>query len=214
MQFQGLHKHIDALQSRHGAPRLHAVYGTGCTVQPRVMFVFMNPTGRNISTHGHWHGLRAPWLGTKNVWPMFYELGFLPKTYLSMTQTLQSDEWSEDFSEKLYGQLARKKVYVTNLAKCTQVDARPLSDRVFREYRELMLREIALAQPRHIVTFGNQVSSILLERPIRVSAYAGAETETLALASRTYAVYPTYYPVGQGRRNMPLALQRIRAILA
>ncbi len=84
---------------------------------------------------------------------------------------MKSDEWSEEFSEKLYKEIAAKKVYITNLAKCTQIDARPLSDKVFKEYLALTQEELAIVQPKHIITLGNQVSSILLGRPIKVSEY-------------------------------------------
>jgi len=63
---------------------------------------------------------------------------------------------------------------------------------------------------KKIITFGNQVSSILLNRTISVSNYIDDQKEML----NGYEIYPTYYPVGQGRRNMSLAVKRIKKILS
>jgi uracil-DNA glycosylase len=72
------------------------------------------------------------------------------------------DEWTPEFSEQVYQEIADHKAYITNLAKCTQSDARPLKDNVFKEYLKYTLQEIQETNPKHIIAFGNQVSSILL----------------------------------------------------
>ena len=126
---------------------------------------------------------------------------------------MKSDEWTEKFAEQLYQEIAQKKVYITNLAKCTQADARPLKDKVFKDYLVYTQKELALLQPKHIITLGNQVSSILLGKPIKVSEYTKKEYESLTIEKQIYRVYPTFYPVGQGMRNMPAAIKRIQEIL-
>ena len=68
MQLTKLHKSFDILQSKFGVNNLNAIYGAGETKSPRLCFIFMNPTGRNISSVKNWRGIRAPWLGTKNIW--------------------------------------------------------------------------------------------------------------------------------------------------
>ncbi len=108
---------------------------------------------------------------------------------------MKSDERTESFCQKLYEEIAAKKVYITNLAKCTQADARPLPDKVFKEYLALTLEEIATIQPRHIITLGNQVSSIILGKAIKVSEYKKNEHEMLTIGKKEYKVYPVFYPV-------------------
>lgn len=213
MQLTSLHKHFDKLQTIHGDKSLKSIYGAGCIKKPEIMFVFMNPTGRNVSAQKSWCGLRAPWLGTKNVWGMFSELGLISKSNCEKILELIPSKWIENFAENLYQELKNNKVYVTNLAKCTQIDARALKDKTFIEYRDLMLQEISFIKPKYIVTFGNQVSSILLEKNIKVSDYKDENFETLKIQNETYKIYPTFYPVGQGRRNMPYAIKRIKKIL-
>jgi hypothetical protein len=66
-QVTQLHQSIDKLQDRFGAKGLCSIYGAGCIDNPKAMFVFMNPTSKNVSVYQSWQGLRAPWLGTKNA---------------------------------------------------------------------------------------------------------------------------------------------------
>ena len=213
MQTESLHGEIDALQLMHGDLSLCAIYGAGCVDGPRAMLVFMNPTARNVSAAREWQGLRAPWLGTRDVWGMLAELGMLPHALYEEIRVMQPADWTADFADRVYAELARQGIFVTNLAKCTQPDARPLGNAVYREYLEVMKSEIALVRPQRIIAFGNQVSSVLLGRPVSVSAYAGERSEPLLVDGEEFRVYPTWYPVGQGRRNMPLAVTRIRQAL-
>ncbi|MEK6862413.1 MAG: hypothetical protein AABY07_10715, partial [Nanoarchaeota archaeon] len=101
---------------------------------------------------------------------------------------------------------------VTNLAKCTQSDASHLSNAVFEGYKDLMLKEIELLAPKVIIAFGNQVSSILLNKNINVSKYR-KQSEVLDINGKEYKVYPVFYPVGQGMRNISKSIEDIRHIL-
>jgi uracil-DNA glycosylase len=212
MQLKQLHKKFDNLQNKFGAKGLSAIYGAGQVRKPRVCFVFMNPTGRNVAAIKKWKGIRAPWLGTKNVWKLFSSVGLLSQKLNEEIQSKKSNDWSIEFSEFVYAELKRNKCFVTNLAKCTQKDAAPLPNSVFKEYRQLMLEEIQLLDPEVIITFGNQVSSILIGKTINVSKYRKL-SENLVINNKTYKVYPVFYPVGQGMRNMGKSIEDIKYAL-
>lgn len=175
----------------------------------------MNPTARNISAHKAWQGLRAPWIGTKEVWKMIRSLNIIsdPKI-LNNVIDLKPEHWDEELAKDLYSELAQNSIYITNIAKCTQIDARALPNSTFKAYLPSMLKEIFLISPRSIISFGNQVSSILLSKPLSVSNYKETEHEILIAKGKKFKVYPTYYPVGQGMRNMPKAVLRIRSIIS
>jgi uracil-DNA glycosylase len=204
-----LHRKYDELQKRYGESSLSSIYGAGCIDDPKVMFVFMNPTGRNVASEPSWRGLRAPWIGTKQVWDIFYNLGFLNEDTYKSIKEYKSKDWSVEFSNKVYSEVEANSLYITNLAKCTQLDARPLKNSIFRDYLNLMYKEIEIVNPNLVISFGNQVSSILLGKNISVSNYTQDEREIV----NGYPIYPTYYPVGQGRRNLPIALERIKTVL-
>jgi DNA polymerase len=208
-QVTQLHNEYDKLQLKYGEPSLSSVYGAGCIESPKVMFIFMNPTGRNIASEPSWEGLRAPWIGTKQVWGIFNYLGMLDEKIYKTIKKYKAEDWSIDFSNKVYSEIEDNSVFITNLAKCTQLDARPLNNSIFKDYLELMFKEIEIVNPKVVISFGNQVSSILLGKNISVSNYTQDEKEVV----NGYPIYPTYYPVGQGRRNMPLALERIKTVL-
>ena len=82
---------------------------------------------------------------------------------------MKPNERTESYSLTVYTEIADNGFYISNLAKCTQTDARPLKDSVFKEYLDLIYEEIDYIQPQHIITCGNQVSSIVLQKRITVS---------------------------------------------
>lgn len=137
----------------------------------------------------------------------------ISKKTFEQIQQFKPQERTEAFSLEVYQELANNKVYISNLAKCTQADARPLKDKVFKDYLELIYQEIEEVQPEYVISFGNQVSSILLNKKITVSTYAKDDHKILNIKKQTYKVYPTFYPVGQGMRNMPQSIARIQYIL-
>lgn len=214
LQIEHLKNEIDKLQKKCGSRYHSAIYGAGCIKNPKILFLFMNPTARNYSAVPDWGGIRAPWIGTKNVWKIFSALGFLEKDTFNKIQNGDKDVWTEQFSFNLYHELSTKSLYITNLAKCTQTDAKALKNNVFRNYLQNTLEEIYLVNPIHIISFGNQVSSILLDKNIKVSEYGSKEAETLTIKDKNFSVYPVYYPVGQGMRNMAKAVKRIKKIVS
>jgi DNA polymerase len=212
LQLEELHGEIDELQKKFGDKNYCALYGTGCTKNPDVYFLFMNPTAKNLSVNFDWPGIRAPWLGLKNTWKLLYKLGCIDEIFHNKIIGMKPGDWSLEFAEELYKHVAGKKIYLSNLARCTQPDARHVPDVVFRESKKIAFREIQILNPRIIIAFGNQVASNLLGRDIRVSEYRKKKI-MLDIDGKEYAVYPVYYPVGMGMRNMPKAIADIRAIM-
>lgn len=213
LQLKSLFPKFNTLQTQFGDKNLKPIGGAGCIRSPKLFLIFMNPTGRNVSAYPRWKGIRAPWIGTKNIWRLLFESGLLSKELFEKTQRLKSDEWSPKFAQELYMSLAKSGIYITNFAKCTQADARPLKNEVFHAYRELLLKEIKSIHPKKIVTFGNLVSSLLLKTPIKVSEYSGNKHANLTIGNHEYPIYPTFYPVGQGLRNIAKSIGRLRSIL-
>lgn len=212
MQIKGLLKRFDELQLLHGDENLDAIYGAGQIYNPRLCLVFMNPTSRNVASNKKWNGLKAPWIGTKNVWKMFFQLGFLEEAFFNEINEKSPNDWDYEFADKVYTKVSDNSLYITNLSKATQVDARPLKNEIFREYLDLFWEEINNINPRIIITFGNQVSSILLNKNIKVSDYRNKH-EKIKVNGNTFRVFPVYYPVGQGIRNIKKAKEDIEWII-
>ena len=169
MTLSDLTKEYDKLQKKYGAKELDSIYNGGCDKKPDICFVFMNPTGRNIASSKNWKGLKSPWIGTKNIWNLFYELGMLDEDIYNKIKNIKGSDWTEEFASTVYENVKKHKYFITNLGKCTQIDARPLPDSVYKEYLHLLEKEIEIINPKVIVLFGNQVSSIVLNEKISVS---------------------------------------------
>jgi len=155
MQITKLFYKFDELQKLYGEKTLDSVYGCGQIKNPELCFVFMNPTARNVSSSKEWKGLKAPWISTKNVWNMFYQLGIFEKKFIEDINSKKPNDWDYEFAEKVYQKVKNKLIYITNLAKATQVDARALSRNVFKAYLDLFFEEMDIVRPKAIITFGN-----------------------------------------------------------
>lgn len=196
------------LQTKYGDKNLDSITFGGCTKNPDICLVFMNPTARNITASKDWHGPKSPWIGTKNVWHLFFNLGMISEKLYNEIKSKKGKDWTIEFAKEVYKEVETNKFYITNLAKCTQQDARPLEDEVFKKYLQLFLKEMEIVNPKVIILFGNQVSSIVLNQSISVST---VRRKKFLLLDK-YACYSVYYPVGNGNFNKDKAIEDIKYI--
>lgn len=212
MKLEDLKVEYDKLQIEYGDKSLDSIYNGGCDNNPDICFVFMNPTGRNIASSKEWKGLKSPWIGTKNIWTLFHSLELIDDDIFEKIRTLKGKEWTTEFANDVYNNVKKHKFFITNLGKCTQVDARPLPDKVFLEYKELLFKEFNIVKPKVIILFGNQVSSIVLDKKISVS-----ESRKLLykkdINGEKFKFYSVYYPVGNGFFNVDKAIEDIKWIM-
>lgn len=202
----------DKLQMKYGAKELDSIYNGGCEKNPDICFVFMNPTGKNVASSKLWKGRKSPWIGTKNIWKLFNRVDLLSDNIYNEILKRKPKEWDYDFADYVYKEIENNKIFITNLGKCTQIDAKPLTDNILKQYLDLLLTEIDIIRPKKIVTFGNQVSSIMLNKKISVSENRKTSYD-LKIKDNIYKVYPVYYPVGNGIFNMDKSIEDIKWIL-
>lgn len=207
-----LNVEYDKLQQKYGASELDSIYNGGCDKHPDICFVFMNPTGRNIASSKTWKGLKSPWIGTKNIWDLFYSVDLLDKNIYDKIKSIKGKEWTEEFAEQVYDNVKKHKYFITNLGKCTQVDARELPDYVFEKYLYLLEKEFEIIKPKVIILFGNQVSSIVLNQKVSVSQ-CRKKKFIKKIGNDEYKCYSVYYPVGNGRFNIDKSIEDIKWII-
>jgi hypothetical protein len=65
----------------------------------------------------------------------------------------KAKEWDYFFAEEVYDYIKNQNLYITNLSKATQIDARPLKDKVFKKYLSLFKEEISFIKPKIIISF-------------------------------------------------------------
>lgn len=212
MNLERLKVEYDKLQNEYGDKSLDSINFGGCTDNPDVCFVFMNPTGRNIASSKEWKGLKSPWIGTKNIWTLFHDVDLLDDDIYEKIRSIKGNEWTYDFAIEVYENVKKHKYFITNLGKCTQVDARELPDKVFKKYLHLLEKEIKFVNPKVIILFGNQVSSIVLDKKISVSL-CRKEKFIKTIDNKDFEFYSVYYPVGNGRFNIDKSIEDIKWIL-
>lgn len=212
MELEDLKIKYDRLQKKYGAKELDSIYNGGCTTNPDICFVFMNPTGRNIASNKEWKGLKSPWIGTKNIWDLFVSLDLIDKEIYDKIKRIKGKDWTPKFAEEVYDNVKKHKYFITNLGKCTQIDARPLSDSVYKEYLNLLKKEFNIINPKIIILFGNQVSSIVLNEKISVSEVR-KKCFTKKINGIVYKFYSVYYPIGNGRFNIDKSIEDIKWII-
>ena len=67
------------------------------------------------------------------------ELGCLAKEYM---KKLKPQEWDKNFADLVYDDVGKHKYFITNLGKCTQIDARVLPNSVYSQYLDLLARKL------------------------------------------------------------------------
>ena len=212
MEIKDLNKKYDRLQKKYGAKELSSIYNGGLEENPDICFVFMNPTGRNIASTKEWKGRKSPWIGTKNIWDLFYAVDLLDEDLYHEIKRRKGSEWDEKFADIVYHDVEKHKYFITNLGKCTQVDARPLPDSVYKEYLDLLYKEFEILKPKVIILFGNQISSIVLDQKISVSK-TRKKCFQKKIKNQEYKFYSVYYPIGNGRFNIDKSIEDIRWIM-
>ncbi|MDE6284119.1 MAG: hypothetical protein K2M17_00010 [Bacilli bacterium] len=211
-ELKKLNVEYDKLQRKYGAKELDSIYNGGFIDHPDICFVFMNPTGRNIASQKSWKGRKSPWIGTKNVWDLFDSVNLIDKELYQKIRSIKGNEWTPEFAEEVYANVEKHRYFITNLGKCTQVDARVLPDEVFQKYLHLLEKEIAIIKPKVIILFGNQVSSIVLGQKISVSQ-SRKKLYKKEIDGQEYKCFSVYYPIGNGRFNIDKSIEDIKWII-
>lgn len=212
MKLSSLNKEYDKLQKIYGDPSLHSIYNGGYEENPDICFVFMNPTGKNIASNPNWQGPHHPWLGTKNIWDLFVAANLLDEDIYQKIKSIKGSEWTPEFCNEVYDNVKKHKIFITNLGKCTQIDARPLKNNYFLDYLPLLEKEIKIIKPKIVILFGNQVSSIFLNQKISVSECRKKYYEK-RIGKESYKCFPIFYPVGNGRFNIDKSIEDIKYII-
>lgn len=212
MKLEDLNIKYDKLQKKYGAKELDSIYNGGCVDNPDICFVFMNPTKRNIASDKNWKGIKSPWIGTKNIWDLFYSLNLIDEDIYKKIKTIKGSEWDEEFAKLVYDNVKKHRFFITNLGKCTQIDARELPNSVYLEYLDLLKKEFNIIKPKVIILFGNQVSSIVLDENISVSQVR-KKLFMKDINGESYKFYSVYYPIGNGRFNIDKSIEDIKWII-
>jgi uracil-DNA glycosylase len=188
----------------------------GGSLRPELMLIFINPTIRNITAHASWDGPRFPFAGKPRLWEILATAGFVSA---DLPQRIAELGRTPEMVELLIDETRRQGLYVTNAVKCVDDGSNlPTAARVAAGW-PLLQAEIALVQPRLIVTFGLIPFRALTGVNIRLSDYLWDAQQgrctffpSHAIDGQRYPVFPCYFPTGRGNpvaaTTMLIALRR------
>lgn len=193
---------------------LEPIMAGGKLDRPKYMFVFINPTYRNISSDTSWEGKRRPWIGTKYIWKIFKEAGHFDEELLREIQ--KQKDWDIEFADKVYKHIEDKDFYFTNIVKWTGENADLPNVQKTKLFLPILLKEIEIVQPEHIITFGLIPFNALVGEKIKLSQYFGEvltlgklKPYNLNINETSYKVFPSYFPVGRGNPKRAIKLLRM-----
>jgi len=199
-----LWEHVSEL-NRKSFPghELQPILGGGKTINPKFMFVFINPTSANISSGKGWKGPRFPFIGTKQVWRVFHNAGILDRRLMD---GINSDHnWSLEFTDEILSFLKKKDIYLTNIVKWTGQDATLPDSEKIRLFLPVLKREIEIISPEYVITFGLIPFERLTGQKIKLADYYSEAMKSgrlkhfdLQVDSVKTKVIPCYFPVGRG----------------
>ena len=187
------------------------VLGGGCVDAPWLALVFINPTPANISAHASWAGPRRPFVGTKRVWGVLAAAGLLAEAIVDRVEASQT--WSEALADDLYAEVAVAGLYLTNAVKATSVNSQLPPRRLVRAHAPALARELQIVRPRAVICCGVLPFWALTHRSVRLadvreSAVSGRCLEPTYVAGLPPPVFPSYFPVGRGRRSDAITVLR------
>ena len=189
---------------RNSGNNLQHILGGGKKKNPKVVFVFINPTHSNISSNTNWRGVRFPFIGVSRFWRILADSGWVAA---ERVEDIKRHGWNEETIKNLEDDLSNRGIYITNLVKCTFPHADYPGKEVFDYHLPLFEEELSVVTPKAIVSFGTLITSYLTGKDLTFKKYFN---NPKPLRYRDVAVHPCYFPVGRG--NPKLATQVLKGL--
>ncbi len=212
MKLDKLWQQIDSCKSCKGD--LQHILGAGAE-NPDLMIVFINPTKRNISSDKDWTGHRFPFIGRKRPWDIFHKVGWIDNDLFDGINQNENN-WSYEFTGKVLDSLKSRKLYLTNIVKCTGEDATLPTTSKINSQLHLFEKEVALVNPKVIISFGLLPTKALLKQDVKMSELykevLGSRKPKLyeiKINGKAYKVSPCYYPIGRGNPKQAVEMLEV-----
>lgn len=217
-QLQALFKKMDNCKrcKAQGNPLRH-ILGGGQFLRPQYFFLFINPTHKNRSSQASYAGKRRyPFIGVRHLYKRLAEAGFVDP---ALIEEIYERGWQTADEERVETSLRRHGVYMSNFVKCAQPNPKNPTREVMREDLPLLAEELALVEPRYVVTFGLPPLEELSGGKYRMRDILHTVRRrtyepllSLRLSGKRYKILPCYYPFGHG--NEPKAHEILSYIRA
>jgi uracil-DNA glycosylase len=214
-----LNEHIQAFNDHYyPESKLKPILGGGKNYKPNTMFIFINPTKRNVASDPTWTGKRVPWIGITPIWKVFAKAGIISDELNEQIQ-LKKKLWSPEFTDFVYNQLESTGLYLTNIVKWAGEDAALPEKEKIKRFLPILIKEIELVQPEKIVCFGTIPYFALTNDKTNLKTIYEEFKLTNKVSYRVIELQnyqpkalACYFPVGLGQFNQPKAIEMLNAI--
>ena len=180
-------------------------------MRPRFLFLFINPTHLNVSSHKSYRGKRRyPFVGVRHFYRLLSRADFVSE---ELMRNIYQNGWQLDDENRIEKSLTDNGVYITNLVKCTQSHPQSPQMKIIKENFPLLKKEINIVSPRYIIAFGRLPLKILTGKNLylkdfleRVRDGNYLPLKSVNIFRREYDVLPCYFPVGRGNPGKALEI--------
>lgn len=193
---------------------LAPIVGNGKTHKPKIMFIFINPTAKNISSAPTWRGPRFPFIGTKQIWRVFHKAGLFNSKLIRTIN--DNSNWSFKFTNQVLKFLQNKCLYLTNVVKLTGRDAALPDSEKIKLFLPILKKEIEIVHPEYIVTFGLMPFEKLTGQKIKLAKYYSGVMRNkklnfydVQINSIKARIIPCYFPVGRGNPKKAIRILKL-----
>ena len=197
---------------------LMPIFGNGKINKPKFMFIFINPTIRNTSSNKLWNGPRFPFIGTKQIWRIFYKSGLFSDELIKKIE--KNSDWSLELAKEVLDFLKNNSFYFTNIVKWTGYDSKLPDSKKIKLFLPILENEIGIIRPKFIVTFGLIPFEKLTKQKINLNNYyikvmknKELEFYEIVINSKRYKVIPCYFPTGRGNPKKAIDILKLLSIL-
>lgn len=205
---------IDFTLSNYESNWLYPIVWGWKKINPDIMFVFINPTKNNLGTKKNREGQRVPWIWYTTLWDVLHEAWFINDYWMNQLED-KKGKWDAEFTEKLYKYLEEEQLYLTNIVKKAEIDARLPQSKLIKDYSDIFFKEIELVNPKKIVVFGKIPMSVFMSSSIALKEcyrYLEEKWKLRTVNFNNKEVIPCYFPVWLGRRNKPQAVDILKKL--
>ena len=187
------------------------ILGGGKFKNPQFLFLFINPTHLNLSSHIDYKGKRRyPFIGVRYFYRFLSEAGFLDKRIIN---NIYKKGWQIEDESRIEQGLINNNIYITNLVKCTKYNPENPSKNIIKQDFPLLQKEINAVLPKYIIAFGKLPLEIKTGKNIRLKDYFKKTSnnsykpiKSVNVLGKIYKVLPCYFPVGRGNRRGALEI--------
>jgi len=195
---------------------LRHILGGGRFRKPKFLFLFINPTHLNLSSHKYYQGKRRyPFIGVRYFYKFLSEANFIDK---KLIDDIYQKGWQIEDEDRIEQNLIKDSIYITNLVKCAQLNPKNPIKEIIKQDFPLLQKEIDIVSPKYIIAFGkipietltNQNSTCLKDYLDKVRNNTYQPVKSIDILDKKYDILPCYFPVGRG--NLKEALEILKYI--